>query len=114
MAFEPATEDFNGTAEVVAEFDEQVDVVDVPRTGEAVGEVVARVHDGLHLTTVGALEAEAAFAPFSYGSVGTEGGDSDGRRKSLKTEPSEIPQNQTIKELSDLQSCEPDCTVSFS
>ena len=64
VAFEPATEDFNGTAEVVAEFDEQKDVVDVPRTGEAVGEVVARVDRGLHFAAAGARKDEVGFALF--------------------------------------------------
>ena len=64
VSLEPAFQDLNGTAEVVAELDEQVDVVDIPRTGEAVGEVVAGVHDGLQFAAVGAEEAEGACASF--------------------------------------------------
>ena len=65
VAFEPATEDLHGTAEVVAEFDEQVDVVNVPRTDEAVSEVVALIHHCLHFVAVRADEAERDCVSFS-------------------------------------------------
>ena len=78
VLFEPAFEDRDGGAEVVAERHEQVDVVEVLLAGEAVGEVVARVDGGQHFAAVRAEEAEVAFAHFGWRPVAAEGGDGDG------------------------------------
>ena len=64
MLIEPEREDLDGGAEVVAEGDQQVDVVEVLLAAEAVGEVVARVDEGFEFTAGGTEEAEVAFAPF--------------------------------------------------
>ena len=61
---EPAFEDGDGGAEVVAEDDEQVDVVEVFLAAEAVGEVVAWVDGGPHFAAAWAQEAEVGFADF--------------------------------------------------
>ena len=58
---EPFAEDGGGCFEVVAEFDEQIDVVEVGLTTEAVGEVVARVERGLQFAALRAEEAEIPF-----------------------------------------------------
>ena len=78
MSFEPGFKDDNGGTEVVAERQEQVDVVEVFLAAEAVGEVVAWVDGGEHFAAVGAEEAEVAVAPFCGWPVAAEGGDGDG------------------------------------
>ena len=75
---EPAFQYGDGGQEVVAERDEQVDVVEVFGAGEAVGEVVAWVDGGEHFTALGAEEAIMAIAFFARGPVTSEGGDRDG------------------------------------
>ena len=51
---EPCFEDGDGGLEVVSQFDQQVDVVEVCLAAEAMGEVVSRVDGGSHLCAVGA------------------------------------------------------------
>ena len=53
-------ETYDCGAKGVTESDQQIDVVDVPTTGEAVGEVVARIDndDGLEVATVGTDETK--------------------------------------------------------
>ena len=81
VSIEQAIEDGDGGAEVVAEGDEQVDVVEVFLAGEAVGEVVAWVDGGAHFAAAWAEEAEVAFAHFRRRPVAAEGGDGDGHRQ---------------------------------
>lgn len=65
MALQPGFEDGDGSAEVVAEGDEQIDVVEVLQTREAVGEVVAWVDGGLHFVAVRA-EEESSVADMEF------------------------------------------------
>jgi hypothetical protein len=69
VTFEPAFEDRDGGGEVVAEYHQQVDVVEIGVAMEAVSEVVAWVDHGLHFVAVRALEAEATFTSFPAGTV---------------------------------------------
>ena len=78
VSFKPSFEDGDGGLKVVAEGDEQVDVVEIFLAVEAVGEVVAWVDGGEHFAAVWAEEAEVAFAPFGGRPVAAEGGDGDG------------------------------------
>ena len=78
---EPALKNRDGGAEVVAEGDEQVDVVEVFLAGEAVSEVVAWVDGGEHFAAAWAEEAEVAVASFRRRPAAAEGGDSDGHGK---------------------------------
>jgi hypothetical protein len=64
MSFEEAFQHRNRGEEVVTQSHQQVDVVQVFRTPEAVSEVVARVHRGEHFAAVGTDEAELAVAAF--------------------------------------------------
>ena len=75
---EPAFEEGHGGEEVVAEKDEQVDVVEVFLAAKAVGEVVARVDGGAHFAAAWAEEAEAAFAHFRWRALLAECLDGDG------------------------------------
>jgi len=61
---EQAFEEGDGGGEVVVEFAQEVDVVEVFLAGKAVGEVVAWVDGGARSAAVGAEEAEVAFADF--------------------------------------------------
>ena len=61
MLDEPLGEDVGGGLEVVAEGDQQIDVVIVPLTAEAMGEVVTRIDGGAQLAAVGTEEAEVTF-----------------------------------------------------
>ena len=65
VLLEPAFQEGDGGLEVVAERDEQVDVVEVFLAAEAVGQVVAWVDRGPPFAAVGADEAEVAFADFA-------------------------------------------------
>ena len=67
----------DGGAEVIAQGDEQVDVVEVFLAAEAVGEVVARIDGGAHFAAAWAEEAEVALADFRRGRLAAEGGDGD-------------------------------------
>lgn len=62
MGEEQAFEDGDDGAQVVAEPDEQVDVIEVFLAAEAVAEVVTRVNGSEHFAAVGAEEAEADIA----------------------------------------------------
>src|SRR5271165_5874889 len=75
---EPAFEECDGVAEVIAEAAEQVDVVGVFLAAEAVGQVVARVDGGAHLAAARADEAEVAFDDFGGRPLAAERGDGDG------------------------------------
>src|SRR5204862_256790 len=81
VSIEQAFEDGDSGAEVVAEGEEQVNVVEVFLAAEAVGEVVARIDGGAHVAAVWAKKAEVAFADFGGRPVTTEGGDRDGHRQ---------------------------------
>jgi hypothetical protein len=72
---EPPFEDRDGRPEVVAGGEQQVEVVDVRVTGEAVGQVVPRVDGGEHLAAAGAQEDEPAVAGLRRRAVPAEGGD---------------------------------------
>ena len=61
--FEPAFEQGDGGEEVVVEFDQEVDVVEVFLAAEAVGEVVAWVDGGALFAAVGADETEVVACP---------------------------------------------------
>ena len=78
VLFEPAFEQGDGGAEVVAEGEEEVDVVEVFVAAEAVGEVVAGVDGGAHFAAAWAEEAEVAFADFGRRPLAAESGDGDG------------------------------------
>ena len=78
VSLEPAFEDAHGGLEVVAEGDEQVDVVEIFLAAKAVGEIVLWVDGGAHFAAAWAEEAEVAFAHFGRRPVATEGGDRDG------------------------------------
>jgi hypothetical protein len=78
VSLEQAFEDGDGGAEVVAEDEEQVDVVEVRVAPEAVGEVVAWIDGGEHFAAAWAEEAEVAFARFRGRPVAAEGGNGDG------------------------------------
>jgi hypothetical protein len=78
---EHALQDGDGVAEAVVEGDQQVDVVEVLLTSEAVGEVVAWVDGGAHLAATRADEAVVAFADFSGRAFAAERGDGDGHRQ---------------------------------
>src|SRR5271156_6901687 len=75
---EPAFEECDGVAEVVVETAEQVDVVGVFLTAEAVGEVVARVDGGAHLAAMRADEAVVAFDDLGRWALTSQRGDGDG------------------------------------
>ena len=62
VLFQPLFEEGDGGGEVVVEFEEEVDVVEVLVAVKAVGEVVAWVDVGEHLVAVRAEEGEAAVA----------------------------------------------------
>ena len=61
VSIEPLLEEFDGGGEVVAEFEEQVDVVEVSAAAEAVGEVVSGIDGGAQFSASGVEEAEVAF-----------------------------------------------------
>ena len=71
-------QDADGGFEVVAEGQQQVDVVEIFLAAEAVSEVVAWVDGGEHFLAMGAEEAIASFAAFGRRAIGAEGGDGDG------------------------------------
>ena len=71
-------QDADGGFEVVAEGEEEVNVIEVLLAAEAVGEVVSRVDGGEHFLAMGAEEAIASFAAFGRRAIGAEGGDGDG------------------------------------
>lgn len=64
VAHQPFFQQRGGGEEVVADVDEQIDVVDVLAATEAVGEVVAWIDGGAQFAAMGALEAVAAFDDF--------------------------------------------------
>ena len=78
VLLEPAFEEADGGAEVVAKGDEQVDVIEVSLAGEAVREIFARVDGGTHFAAVWAQEAEVAFADFGRRPLAAKRGDGDG------------------------------------
>ena len=90
MLVEPAFEDGDGGAEVVAERHQQVDVVEVFLAAEAVGEVVAGVDGGEHLGAVGAEETEVAFAELRRRPIAAEGGDGDAHRQVVADAPQQV------------------------
>ena len=61
---EPAFEDRDGRTEVIAEGDEQVNIVEVLCAGEAVREIISRVDGGPQFAAAWAEEAEVAIAVF--------------------------------------------------
>ena len=71
-------QDADSGFEVVAEGEEEVNVIEVLLAAEAVGEVVAWVDGGEHFLAMGAEEAIASFAAFGRRAIGAEGGDGDG------------------------------------
>ena len=81
MTVEPLFEDFDCGGEVVAEFEEEVDVVEVSSGAEAVGEVVSRVDGDAQSSAARAEEAEVAFEGFGRwrggAEVGANGADRD-------------------------------------
>lgn len=77
VSIEPLLEEFDGGGEVVAEFDEQIDVVEVSATAEAVGEVVTRIDGGAQFAAARAEEAEVAFEVFGRGRGVAEVSDGD-------------------------------------
>jgi hypothetical protein len=78
VSLEQSLQDSYGVAKVIAERHEQIDVVEVFRAVETVGEVVAWIDGGAHFAAVRAEKAEVAFAHFGGRPVATEGGDGDG------------------------------------
>ena len=56
---EPAFDESDGGGKVAAEFEQQVDVVEVRVAMEAVGEVVPEVHAGEHFATAWAVGKRA-------------------------------------------------------
>src|SRR5271165_4995465 len=78
VLMEPAFEEDDSVAEVVVEGAEQVDVVEVFLTAEAMGEIVAWVDGSAHLAAARADEAEVAFADLGRGAFAAESGDGDG------------------------------------
>ncbi len=52
VAFEQPLQDSDGGGEVVADGEQQIDVVEIFLAVEAVGEVVARIDGGLHFAAV--------------------------------------------------------------
>jgi len=64
--------DLDGLTKAITESDHEVDVVDVLTAGEAVGEVVARIDDGLEVATVRADETKAAFDGLGVGRFVTQ------------------------------------------
>ena len=72
VSVEPLLEVYDGGGEVVAEFDERVDVVEVSAATEPVGEVDARIDGGAQFAAARAEEAEVAFDVFGRGRGGAE------------------------------------------
>ena len=71
-------QDADSGFEVVAEGEEEIDVVEVILAAEAVGKVVARVDGGEHLLALAAEEAIASVDAFGRRAIGAESGNGDG------------------------------------
>ena len=87
---EQSFEESDGGEEVVVEGDQQVDIVEIFLAAEAVGEVVAWVDGGTHFATVGADEAEVAFAHLGRWPLAAEQGDGDGHGQVVADSPQQF------------------------
>ena len=72
VARQPAFEQFDRGAEVVAQGPEQVDVVQVLVAGEAVGQVIARIDVDEHFAAIRTQEAEPPVADFGWRTLASE------------------------------------------
>ncbi len=98
VAPKPLLEYFDGPVEVVAERQQQVDVVEVPTATEAVSQVVARVHCGAKFAAFDADEAEIALDLLRNRALSAEFQDRDvhrqvisDRTESFVGDPTEVP-----------------------
>jgi hypothetical protein len=87
---QPLFEKCDGGEEVVAELSQQVDIVEIPAAGEAVGQVVARIDGGEQFIAAWAEEDEASVAEFRRRAVAAEGGDGDGHRQVIADSPQQF------------------------
>ena len=72
---QPLFQQFDGREEVVAQRDEQVDIVEVSTAAEAMGQVIARVDGSAKLAAAGTAEAEVAFDLFGERALPSQAGD---------------------------------------
>jgi hypothetical protein len=90
IVVQPLFEESDGGDEVVAELSQQVDVVQIPVAGEAVGEIVAGIDGGEQFAAVWAEEDEAPAAELRRRAVAAEGGDGDGHRQVIADSPQQF------------------------
>ena len=81
VADKPLFQQCDGAAEVVANLDEQIDVVEVSLAAETTGEVDLGVDGCVEFAAVGAEEAEVALNVFGGRRFVSQGGDGDGGSK---------------------------------
>ncbi len=72
------SQDANGSFEVVAQGEKQVDIVEVLGAAEAMSKVVAGIDGGKHFLAMGAEEAIASFVAFGRRAIGAESGNGHG------------------------------------
>ena len=77
VTVQPVFQPGDGGAEVVAELEQEVDVVEVLTAAEAMGQVVLGVDGGFHLAAVRAEKSEVALGEFGRRGLVVEGGDRD-------------------------------------
>lgn len=87
---EPLGEDVGGGLEVVAEGDQEIDVVVVSLAAEAMGEIVARVDGGAQLAAVGTEEAEVTFEVLGGWRLVAETPEGDFHRQRIANGPQKL------------------------
>jgi hypothetical protein len=87
---EPLLQHVGGGFEVVAERDQEIDVVVVPLTREAMGKVVARIDGGAHLAARRTEEAKIPFNVFGRRRFVAQAADGDFHRQVVANGPEEF------------------------